>query len=73
MQILTIGGWPINIQIKTKLKLCKGKVDSNTETLTINGLNFYDSIFAFKNCNILILSGYRYYCDFKIVFNHFIQ
>ena len=31
-------------------------------------LTFYDSLFVFKNYNILILYDYRYYCDFKIVF-----
>ena len=32
-------------------------------------LTFYDSIFVFKNYNILILYDYRYYCDFNILFN----
>ena len=32
-------------------------------------LKCYDSLFVFKNYNILILYDYRYYCDFKIVFN----
>ena len=32
-------------------------------------LTFYDSLFVFKNYNILILYDYRYYCDFKILFN----
>ena len=43
------------------------------ETLTIMVLTINDSIFIFKNYNILILSDYRYYCDFKIVLNLFIQ
>ena len=30
---------------------------------------FCDSLFLFKNYNILILYDYRYYCDFKILFN----
>ena len=41
----------------------------NTDTLTINVLTFYDSLFLFKNYNILILYDYKYYCDFKIIFN----
>ena len=32
-------------------------------------LILYDSLFLFKNYDILILYDYRYYCDFKIVFN----
>ena len=36
-------------------------------------LTFYDSIFVFKKYNILILYDYKYYCDFKIVLNIFIQ
>ena len=36
-------------------------------------LTFYDSIFLLKNYNILILYYYRYYCDFTILFNLFIQ
>ena len=32
-------------------------------------LTFYDSLFVFKNYNILILYDYRYYCDFRILFN----
>ena len=32
-------------------------------------LTFYDSLVLFKNYNILILYDYRYYCDFKILFN----
>ena len=36
-------------------------------------LTFYDSIFVFKNYNILILYDYRYYYDFIIEFNIFIQ
>ena len=32
-------------------------------------LTFYDSLFLFKNYNILILYDYRYYCNFKILFN----
>ena len=32
-------------------------------------LTFYESLFLFKNYNILILYDYRYYCDFKILFN----
>ena len=32
-------------------------------------LTYYDSIFVFKNYNILILYDYRYYCDFIILFN----
>ena len=33
----------------------------------------YDSLFLFQNYNILISYDYRYYCDFKIVFNLLIQ
>ena len=49
----------------------RGKWTPNTgDTLTINGIfTFYDSIFVFKNYNILILYDYKYYCDFKIIFN----
>ena len=36
-------------------------------------LTFYDSIFLFKNYNILILYDYKYYCDFKMLFNLFIK
>ena len=32
-------------------------------------LTSYNSLFLFKNYNILILYDYRYYCDFKILFN----
>ena len=32
-------------------------------------LTIYDSLFVFKNYNILILYDYRYYCDFNILFN----
>ena len=32
-------------------------------------LTFDDSLFLFKNYNILILYDYRYYCDFNILFN----
>ena len=32
-------------------------------------LTFDDSLFVFKNYNVLIVYDYRYYCDFKIVFN----
>ena len=28
-----------------------------------------DSLFLFKNYNILIFYDYRYYCDFKMLFN----
>ena len=35
--------------------------------------NNISTLFVFKNNNILILYDYRYYCDFKIVFNLFIQ
>ena len=36
-------------------------------------LTFDDSLFLFKNYNILILYDYRYYCDFKMLFNFCIQ
>ena len=36
-------------------------------------LTYYDTIFVFENYNILILYDYRYYCDFKMLFNLFIQ
>ena len=39
------------------------------DTLTINGLNFYDYLFLLKNYNILILYDYRYYCDLKLSLN----
>ena len=32
-------------------------------------LTCYDSIFVFKNYSILIFDDYRYYCDFKMLFN----
>ena len=32
-------------------------------------LTFYESLFLFKNYNILILYDYGYYCDFNILFN----
>ena len=32
-------------------------------------LTHYESIFVFKNYNILIFYDYRYYCDVKILFN----
>ena len=35
-------------------------------------LTFYDSLFVLKHYNILILYDYRYYCDFKILFNFLI-
>ena len=35
-------------------------------------LTFYDSLILFKNYNILILYDYKYYCDFKIIFDHLI-
>ena len=36
-------------------------------------LKFYNSIFVFKNYNLLILYDYRHYCDFKMLFNNVIK
>ena len=36
-------------------------------------LSFYDLIFVFKNYNIFRIYDYKYYCDFIMLFNLFIQ
>ena len=61
----------VTIHIKTLIykRVGESNLGPNTDTLTINGLIFYDTLFVFKNYNILILYDYRYYYDFKILFN----